>query len=168
MRGDGECNAACMNRPCGWDHGDCTRECAPGCTLEQLGNGVCEAECGGAECGYDAIDCSCTNVRTECDGAASDGSELRAHYNNNDRLCWLLQPSHIDARLTLRWERFDTEPDEDYVRVCDGSSELLATPLRPLVAPSRMMPASALANRLLITGACLRRQLEARLAAARR
>ena len=129
MRGDGRCDAACMNQACGWDSkgsavegqvGDCELECyAPtGCRMDQLGNGICEPACSVAECGYDAADCTCTNVRTECDGSATDGSELTAHYNNGQHSCWLIQPAHVNTRIQLHWNRFDTEASNDFVRVC--------------------------------------------------
>ena len=130
MRGDGHCDPACMNAACDWDRksssgeGDCERECAPGCRQEQLGNGVCEEACGSAACGFDAVDCSCSNVLTECEGTATDGSELTAHYNDATHRCWLLQPRRLNATIGLHWDRFDTEADHDFVRVYDGSSEL--------------------------------------------
>ena len=97
MRGDGHCDAACMSAACGWDskraggESDCSKECDPGCQLQQLGNGVCEPSCASEACGYDAADCSCSRVMSECDGAATDGSERTAHYNNIQSICWLIE-----------------------------------------------------------------------------
>ena len=104
MRGDGSCDPACMNAECNWDaldnekKGDCDVQCAPGCAMDMLGNGVCEAACSRQECNWDYRDCECANVLDECEGAATDGSELSAHYNNNEHACWLIRPAHHGKR----------------------------------------------------------------------
>ena len=139
MRGDGHCDAACMNAACAWDaksaiegrtgsgdtdQGDCQRECYPGCRQEQLNNGVCEPACATAECGYDAADCGCENVLTACEGAATDGSDSDTRYSRGAYRCFLLRPQHNDSRVHLRWERFDTEAGRDLVHAYDGASKL--------------------------------------------
>jgi hypothetical protein len=80
QRGDGVCDAVCMNAECKWDArdggvSDCEKDCAPGCRSDQLGNGLCEPNCARAECNWDYRDCECSNVLDTCEGSATDGSE---------------------------------------------------------------------------------------------
>ena len=67
--GDGECDAGCDTRACGFDGGDCTRRtrappeaaaatCAPGCQRAWLGDHECDEECNTAACRWDGGDCT--------------------------------------------------------------------------------------------------------------
>ena len=58
-------------------------ECAPGCTLDQIGDGDCNPSCWVAACGWDfaadgSADCSCADVdhHADCDGLCFDDSFL--------------------------------------------------------------------------------------------
>ena len=132
MRGNGVCDAACMNAQCEWDaapgatRGDCDAECSPHCTLDMLDNEVCDRSCAVEACNFDYRDCECANVLDVCDGSYTDGSGPHAPYNLDESRCWLIRPKRdrdVLSRLTLHWDRFETEVYNDKVRVFDGRSK---------------------------------------------
>ena len=47
----------CDNEACGFDGGDCSGVCAPGCQPKWLKDGVCDDECNTGTCSYDGGDC---------------------------------------------------------------------------------------------------------------
>ena len=133
-----------MNAACNWDalpggKSDCEKECAPGCRSDQLGNGICEPNCARAECNWDYRDCECANVLDTCEGSETDGSDRKVEYAANTRKCWLIRPKRANTRVTLSWERFNTELEYDHVIVYDGKSEL-----DPKLSPSNGFSGSSL------------------------
>ena len=65
-----------------------------------------------------------------CEGSATDGSGQTVVYNQNAHSCWLIRPKRPGTRVSLWWERFETEPLYDHVMAYDGKS-LLDPPLSP-------------------------------------
>ena len=77
-------------------------------------------------CNFDYRDCECANVLDVCDGSYTDGSGPHAPYNLDESRCWLIRPKRdrgVLSRLTLHWDRFETEADYDKVQVFDGRSK---------------------------------------------
>ena len=87
---DGYCDAACNNKQCDWDGGDCnpnatdssdsggsgssssdsgsgsktsSRYCASGCPVTWIGDKVCDRACQDAACGYDGGDCGLSMIK---------------------------------------------------------------------------------------------------------
>ena len=75
-----------------------------------------------------------------------DGSD-RFHYHNSTICRWRLEPEGCDSSLTLYFNWFETEPDNDYMEIYDLETQtLLATysgyypePPPPVTSPSGKM-----------------------------
>ena len=123
LRGDGVCDAACMNGFCGWDGGDCldNSQCAQECMRSMVGDGLCQPACLVPACDFDHRDCECDNVIETDSGYRTDGTRFGTHYENGLSGCWLLRPRLPGIRnLTLSFQRFSTERSYDVLRVYDG------------------------------------------------
>ena len=150
QRGDGKCDAACMNGFCEFDRGDCEDnfECSAGCTTDQIGNGVCDQSCLTARCNWDARDCECPTVLQEDAGYHSEGDARQAEQawdpmpsalaglsdfyafqtstpTNARHLCWLIRPKLPNVTsITLSLAYFDVQPWSGLLRIYDGRCAL--------------------------------------------
>lgn len=65
--------------------------------------------------------CSGSKTLTASEGVIFDGSGP-SDYENNSTCSWLISPSANIANITLSFERFNTEANNDLVKIYDGSS----------------------------------------------
>ncbi len=73
MRGNGACDVACKNLPCGFDDGDCDNEhCADDCLINDINDGVCNAPCNVDVCDFDGGDCGTSPVHGCVPGCDAD------------------------------------------------------------------------------------------------